>query len=201
MTFNELYANYYSKALLFVKSYTNDVSEAEDIVSESIITVWEKLDESRQDRLLPFLFTVLRNKCLDYLKSQRVKTTVKNESNEDFLSDLDLRIMALNDTTEEKVFSTEINEIIKKTLDSLPRKTREIFNFNRESGKTYSEIARIYGISEKSVAYHISKALKALREALNDYLPYLLLFISYDFLDFWIQRNYLSLITQEDIRK
>ena len=123
MTFNELYANYYSKALLFVKSYTNDVSEAEDIVSESIITVWEKLDESRQDRLLPFLFTVLRNKCLDYLKSQRVKTTVKNESNEDFLSDLDLRIMALNDTTEEKVFSTEINEIIKKTLDSLPRKT------------------------------------------------------------------------------
>ena len=163
MTFNELYANYYSKALLFVKSYTNDVSEAEDIVSESIITVWE---------------------CLDYLKSQRVKTTVKNESNEDFLSDLDLRIMALNDTTEEKVFSTEINDIIKKTLDSLPRKTREIFNFNRESGKTYSEIARIYGISEKSVAYHISKALKALREALNDYLPYLLLFISYDFLDF-----------------
>lgn len=184
MTFNELYANFYSKALLFVKSYTNDVSEAEDIVSESIITVWEKLDESRQDRLLPFLFTVLRNKCLDYLKSQRVKTTVKNESNEDFLSDLDLRIMALNDTTEEKVFSTEINEIITKTLDSLPRKTREIFNFNRESGKTYSEIARIYGISEKSVAYHISKALKALREALNDYLPYLLLFISYDFLDF-----------------
>ena len=67
MTFNELYANYYSKALIFVKSYTNDVSEAEDIVSESIITVWEKLDESRQDRLLPFLFTVLRNKCLDSL--------------------------------------------------------------------------------------------------------------------------------------
>lgn len=109
---------------------------------------------------------------------------VKNKGNEDLLSDLDLRIMALNETTEEKVFSTEINEIIKKTLDSLPRKTREIFNFNRESGKTYSEIAKIYGISEKSVAYHIGKAIKALREALNDYLPYLLLFISYDFLNF-----------------
>ena len=42
---------------------------------------------------------------------------------------------------------------------------------SRFDGMTYNEIALELGISEKTVEYHISKALKILRSELGDYLP------------------------------
>ena len=45
---------------------------------------------------------------------------------------------------------------------------------NRYEGKSYQTIAQEMGLSVKSVEYHISNALEALRKNLKDYLPCLL---------------------------
>jgi RNA polymerase sigma-70 factor (ECF subfamily) len=49
--------------------------------------------------------------------------------------------------------------------------TRRIFEMSRFENKTNNEIAEMLGLSSKSVEYHITKALKAMRVALKDYLP------------------------------
>ena len=171
MTFHELYSTYYSRAFRFVRSYVNDAAAAEDIVSESIIAVWHSYDpaKSRGESILPFMYTILRNRSLDYLKSKRVRSGESVDSWEQ--KDLELRISSLNCATEENIFSDEIFEIVKKTLSDMPQRSRDVFKYSRFEGKSYIEIANIFGISEKGVEYHMSLALRMLRAALKDYLP------------------------------
>ncbi len=48
-TFHGLYTEYFRKSFLFVKSYVHDDLVAEDIVSESLIKLWEELKEVETD--------------------------------------------------------------------------------------------------------------------------------------------------------
>lgn len=73
----------------------------------------------------------------------------------------------------------DIQEIIDDTLKHLGERTETIFRLSRFEGLTNREIAPELGISEKTVEYHMSKALKELRVSLEDYLPMLLFFNLY----------------------
>lgn len=171
MTFHELYTAFYSRAFRFVKSYVNDAVAAEDIVSESMIAMWRSYDASKggEKTLLPFLYTILRNKSLDYLRSKRVRSGEALDQWEQ--KDLDLRISSLNCATEDAIFSDEINDIVNRTLAEMPQRTREVFKYSRFEGKSYIEISQIFGITDKGVEYHMGLALRMLRSALRDYLP------------------------------
>ena len=59
----------------FAKSYVHNDLAAEDIASEALIKLWEKLKaESVEEKyILPLLLTILKNKALDYLKHEEVK--------------------------------------------------------------------------------------------------------------------------------
>ena len=70
---------------------------------------------------------------------------------------------------------------MRQTLYQLPEQTRQAFILSRFKDKSNREIAEALGISVKGVEYHITKALKALRVALKDYLP--LLYFLYSFSD------------------
>ncbi len=167
--YRAFYTRYYLRAYLFVKSYVHDPAVAEDIVSEAMIMIWRDLDPERESRAPQFLFTILRNKCLNYLEREK-KRRAETSSDSWQEGELDLRISALNRSTEESVFSHEIRTIIRSTLKRMPERTRDIFLLSRNEGKSYAEIAARYDISEKGVEYHITKALGMLRIALRDYL-------------------------------
>lgn len=179
MTFHEVYQQYYSRAYRFVKSYVRDAVATEDIVSESMVTLWQQYDESRGASQLPFLYTILRNRSLDYLKSQRRHSSVSDM--DDWRSgDLELRIRTLSESPEQIIFSDELRRLVDEALAAMPERTAEIFRLCRDEGKTYHEVAVIYGISVKGVEYHMSQALKSLKSALSDYLPVLCLFALFD---------------------
>jgi RNA polymerase sigma-70 factor (ECF subfamily) len=167
--YRAFYARYYPRAYLFVKSYVHDPAVAEDLASEAMVTVWRDLDPKREAHAPQFLFTILRNKCLNYLEREK-KRWAETSAGSWQEGELDLRISALNRSTEQSVFSHEIHAIIHATLERMPERTREIFLLNRNEEKSYAEIAARFDISEKGVEYHISKALRLLRIALKDYI-------------------------------
>ena len=78
-------------------------------------------------------------------------------------------VAALSET--DSVLYTEMRAIYLKTLASLPENQREAFNLSRYEDMTYDKIAMKQNVSEKTVEYRISQALKRLREALADYIP------------------------------
>lgn len=178
-SFNEIYISYYKKAFFFAKSYVHDDLAAEDIASESLIKLWEKLKTEEIDYVEPLLLTILKNKALDYLKHEEVKRNALESMADWHLQELTVRITSLEACDPDEIFSDEVEKIIRKTLDSLSSPTRQAFLLSRFEYKSNKEIAELMGVSVKGVEYHISKALKALRISLKDYLPLFYFFFYY----------------------
>ena len=178
-SFNEIYTSYYKKSFFFAKSYVHDDLAAEDIASESLIKLWEKLKTEKIDYIEPLLLTILKNKGLDYLKHEEVKRTAFESMVDWHQQELSIRISTLESCDPNEIFSDEVESIIRETLKLLPEQTRRIFLLSRFENKSNKEIAEQMGVSIKGVEYHISKALKALRITLKDYLPLFYFFFYY----------------------
>ena len=172
-SFNEIYTAYYRKSFLYVKSYIHDNMAAEDIVSEALIKLWERMKKETVDPIGPFLFVILKNQSLDYLKHQTIKQGVHNAVHDALKRELVIRTTTLEASDPKDIFSTEIQQIIETTLNSLPERTREIFIMSRFGNKPHKEIATLFNVSVKGVDYHIMQSVKELRSALKDYLPIL----------------------------
>lgn len=178
-SFNEIYNSYYKKSFFFAKSYVHDDLAAEDIASESLIRLWEKLKTEEIDYIEPLLLTILKNKALDYLKHEEVKRAAFESMVDWHQQELSIRISTLESCDPNEIFSDEVEHIIQDTLKSLSEQTRLAFLLSRFENKSNKEIAKQMGISVKGVEYHISKALKALRITLKDYLPLFYFFFYY----------------------
>ena len=170
-SFNEIYTAYYTKAFLYVKSYVHDDMVAEDIVSDSLIKLWEKLKIESIDPIVPYLFIMLKNRSLDFLKHQKTKENIHSIIGTKLEREIEIRRNSLEASDPNVVFSNEVKEIIEKTLNSLTPRTREVFVMSRFEGKSHKEIATALDISVKGVDYHIAQTVRALKLALVDYLP------------------------------
>lgn len=169
--FNSLYTKYYRRSFLFTKSYVHDEYVAEDIVSEVLIKLWEILKEKEIEHIEALLLTTLKNKALDHLKHESVRAEVFQSLSDIYQKELEIRISTLEACDPEEIFSFEVQQIINRTLASLPEQTRRVFEMSRFENKSNKEIAEIQGVTVKGVEYHITKTLKLLRENLKDYLP------------------------------
>lgn len=158
----------YNKLLRFVQGYIIDKDEAESIVQNAFEKLWEQrkslVDNSN---LIGWLFTVAKNDCLSHISHLRVISEYQNS----ILSrELNVNAIALNELDFNNLNLFEIEDIIQETLANLPNRCREVFELSREQNKRNLEIASLLNISVKAVEAHISKALRAFRSSLKDYL-------------------------------
>ena len=180
-SFSQIYTSLYKRSFYFTKSYVHDDLVAEDITSESLIKLWERLKESpvAQEAVLPLLLTILKHKSLDYLKHREVELRSCSELESWWMQELSIRLSTLEACNPDEIFSKEVTHLIRQTLSSLPEQTRHIFMLSRFENRSNKEIAEAVGLSVKSVEYHIGKALKVLRVSLKDYLPLFYLLFYY----------------------
>ena len=169
--FNTLFNEYYSRFIRFAIGYVKDEATAEDFVSEAFTVYWEN-----RETLLPntnppaYVLTIVRNKCLNYLKHQQIHQRVADELSDYTEWLLQIRIATLEACDPDYLFSEEIQEIVDNTLKKLPLKTRQIFSLSREQGLTYKEIAEKTQLNQKTIEFHVSKALSLLRLSLKDFM-------------------------------
>lgn len=169
--FNIIYERNYRRSFLFTKSYVHDDMAAEDIVVESLVKFWRLISAGEREVTEALLLTILKNKALDYLRCKTTHESVIANITELNNRELSIRISTLEACNPEEIFSSEIQLIVQRTLQSLPEQTRHIFEMSRFENKTVKEIALETNLTVKGVEYHITKALKALRINLKDYLP------------------------------
>ena len=125
----------------------------------------EQLEKVFQNRAPGFAYSRIANPTVDAFE-RRV-----NELEGGIGGELEIRISTLEITNPDKIFAEDIQRIVRETLEKLPEQTRVIFEMNRFQNLSKKEIAEKLGISIKGIDYHISKALKCLRENLQDYFP------------------------------
>jgi len=163
--FSNIYSIYYRKCFLFAKSYVHNVDVADDFASEAMMKLWENflgLEDVKNEQA--FLLTVVKNLSINYLRHEKMKSDAHNSIFEATQREIDFRISTLEACDPQIIFSEEVRTLFEQTLATLSPQTRLIYNLSRVENKSNKEIAAIFGISVKGVDFHISKAMKALRQ-------------------------------------
>lgn len=177
--FNKLFSNYRGIFIRFANTYIQDEETAEDIVVDSLVYYWENRHTLTSNSNIPaYIMEVVKHKSLNYLRNQRIREDIEQKLWIHMERVRRLKITTLEACDPEELFSSEAQNLIDKTLESLPEKTRTIFIMSRYENKTHKEIAEHFGLSTKSIEFHISKALNILRKRLKDYLPLILFFLN-----------------------
>ncbi len=145
----------------------HDDTAAEEIVQKLFIELWEKNSLENVKNEEPFLLKSVKNRCLDYLRSKKLKKEIRLEELPEE------RAAEPGDLKEE-----DILPLLHYFASRLPPKTREVFLLSRSNGLSYKEIADEMGISVKTVENQMSRALKNMKTLLKDHpLLYIILII------------------------
>lgn len=166
--FENLFNLHFASLCRFAAGYLSDYTTSEEIVQDVFISLWEKRAEMDPDKpIKTYLFTSVRNRCLNYIRD-----------NKKFRSQyLDIELELEIPVPEKDLLSEkQVEQRIQQALDKLPEKCREVFELSRFEGLKYQQVADRLDISVKTVEAQMSKALKILREELND-LMWVLLFL------------------------
>lgn len=174
--FSRFFQENQEKFLSFAYSYLRNKEEAEDLLMESMISLWENRNRWEKDsNLHALLLTIIRNKALNLLEHKQVRLRAEEDINSHNQRELGLRISTLKACEPDQIFNTEIQHIVHKALEEMPIQSRTIFMLSRHQNLPNKQIAEQLNISLKTVEAHITKALRILRLELKDYLASLLL--------------------------
>ncbi|KGF16726.1 RNA polymerase sigma70 factor [Prevotella sp. S7-1-8] len=140
---------------------TLDDAEAEDIVQETLIKVWNQRDRWNGIENMPaFCFTICRNLSLDSIKRQANQhqsldnTPVEHADN--------------TITPSEKTIQRDQVSLVRRIVDNLPEKQRSCIQLRDFEGKTYKDIAEILGISAEQVKVNIFRARQTIKLRFQD---------------------------------
>ena len=163
--FEILFKLYRSKLLYIANQYVSNREDAEEIIQNVFLKVWTK--KNIQTNINGYLYSVTKNACLDYLRSEKQQLHLDNN-----LSQLEASINyeALSDDSASLIIEKELNEAILKSIDLLPPKCKDVFVKSRIEDLRHKEISAEMNISTKTVENHITKAIKHLRVSLKEFL-------------------------------
>lgn len=161
--FRFLYEQYFAKMVLFAESYLYDEEEAKDLVQDLFFYIWDHAKTLQvMTSLKAYLYTSLRNRCLNVLRDRKIR----DEHNDKLFE------AQLFSGTEDVVIDEEVQRRLQEALDSLPDRCKEIILLKVVEGKKNREIAEQLDIAETTVKTQVQRAYRMLREKL---VPILLL--------------------------
>ena len=169
--FDAIYNKYCHKLHEFVLRYLKQEEDAEEIVQEVFIKIWES--RSKIDAYLSFesfLFTIAYNTSISLLR-KRVSATKSRE----YLKSLQ-QIDNDENVIDELQFK-ELNHKVQSLLKQLTPRQKEVYLLSREEGLTHQEIAQKLSISENTVKNHLVTTLKYLKSHIDSSLAVNILFL------------------------
>lgn len=176
--FGKLYQLYFPRLYTFALKIVQDTELAKDVVQNVFISLWESRNDFRYEYPEAFLYKMVRNASLNYIRHLKVVDNLKIQVKAQFLGE-ELYHIDMVGNQPYVLIEKELHEKVVEIMDTLPEKCRVVFLMSRIDGLKNNEIANLLGVSIKTVEKHISKALNIFREKFaNDLvLPVILLII------------------------
>nr|WP_129730796.1 RNA polymerase sigma-70 factor [Parabacteroides goldsteinii] len=176
--FEDIYLSYFSKMKYFALEYVIREEDAENIVQDVFTELWEKREIlSMQINLIAYLFTTVKNKCLNHLRHITIVQETANLIQEEYLINLRMNLNSLEAFDQNLFSDQDLEKIITRALNTLSPKCREIFVMSKIEGKKQRQIATELNISINTIETQIGIAYKKLRTELKGHLPLLLFFL------------------------
>jgi len=156
-----IFNRYYKYLVVTAYNYLKDDGRAKDLVQDVFFKFWEKRSTLSIDTSLKaFLRRSVVNRSIDELRKKRIKW-------EEEVSDVNAPIATGN--IDRKLETSELEAVIHRAIDTLPEKCKLVFSLSRFEDMSHAEISEALGISKKTIENQITKALKVLRSAVDQY--------------------------------
>jgi RNA polymerase sigma-70 factor (ECF subfamily) len=145
-----------AELIRYARSLVGDLPSAEDLVQDAFFKLCKQEPESLQGRLVPWLFTVVRNQAMDQHRHEsRWPRAAEAEASE----------MTGNSPTPST--SAQARDDIRNLmtlLTTLPPNQREVVRLKFQNQLSYREISHLTRLSETNVGFLLHTALKTLRQ-------------------------------------
>jgi RNA polymerase sigma-70 factor, ECF subfamily len=165
--YEALYHRYKRKLYYFALGYLKNGQEAEDIVQNVFVSLWEhrsSLDENQS--LKSYIFRSAVNAIYNLMKRKSIQNRFID-------SELHSADFSFNQTSHDVYFNDLISNIDSIVLTLSPQQ-QQIFHLSRRQGMSHAEIAEKLDISERTVENQIYRTLKAIKEKLKPEMFFLL---------------------------
>lgn len=160
--FRCIYDLYWKKVYAYCLYHTADAQIAEETLQDIFYSVWERRETLDQDMPIErYLVKAARNKVVDHFRKRAIhqkhaENILQNTRNSEH-------------TTENTLAFEELSEHVTQLVERLPAQCQKVYRLSREEGMNNRQIASTLVISEKTVEFHLTKALAFLRTNLNGY--------------------------------
>ncbi len=137
---------------------TMNRADAEDVVQETMIRVWNRRDEWEQiESMEAFCLTICRNLSLDKLRRMDNHAETLSASH-------DPQDNSYGANPEEQIVQRDRLMVVRRLIEQLPEKQRCCVQLRDIEGKSYKDIATIMNISEEQVKVNIFRARQTIKE-------------------------------------
>ena len=140
--------------------------EAEDVVQDTLIKVWNARDRWQElDSIEAYRLTIARNLSLDRIKKMENQNDSLEEQNTE-------RLDENTSTPSERMIQKDKLDIVRNIIDELPEKQRSCLQLRDIEGKSYKEIADILSITEDQVKVNIFRARQTVKQRFQQFDRY-----------------------------
>lgn len=151
-----IYRDYHSKVLGYIRSKINNLQDSEDLAADVFVKVYEKYDsfDNTKASVSTWIFTITRNAVIDYFRTSKDYDEVPET-------------IAADTSVEDEVCNNDMLDSLAKALRNLDERERDIIVMRYYEGVSLKDIADKMGISYAYVRVLQNKALQALRDYLE----------------------------------
>ena len=154
--FTRLYESRYARLLRFAYRYVRDRAAAEDVVHNAFLRLWDRrADWSDAGSIDGYLYLAVRGEAIDRLRRARreqVLDVIGEQGTPDKSSLVD-----------DDLLREELAGAIQRAMDGLSPRARQVLRMRWLEERPNADVARMLGISVKTVEMHVTRALAALR--------------------------------------
>jgi RNA polymerase sigma-70 factor (ECF subfamily) len=154
-----LISKYLKPIYSFIFGYVQNQQDAEDLTQETFLKMWRNLKKFKKEKNFEnWLFTIAKNTCFDFLRKER-KNLILNAENLEIVADLAHPLL-------EKMEKESLLEKLKKEIEKLPFKMKEVIDLHYNFGLNFREISEILGEPMNTVKSRHKRAISKLKRSI-----------------------------------